>query len=1733
MKRLLLIVFTFLSAIAYGQTPYYFYTPEGKKELPVHSQRLLVKFRSGISPQDQQTALSRVEGASTQFEADAGRIIPNGVIASLSGQNGIDGLLEMLIEISQLSDVEWVNPFLTNPDGTIQAITNRALVELRNPGDLSLLIEMVHNLGGSIGQSNLFNPKQYTVFAGQNLQYNGLELARILHESGSFAYAQPDFLRVLYPDNFNDPLLDDQWSINNDGQNTDTWGGTSGADMNVLSAWNKTQGDPNIKIAIIDEGVDLNHPDLRDNLLPGYDATGQGSAGATNGSDPHGTACAGIVAAVADNNIGVAGVAPKCKLIPIRIAYRQNGGSWITSDTWISDAINWAWQVGNADILSNSWGGGSSSFTITQAIQGARNQGRNGLGCPVFFSAGNNNSTADYFPASLSETIAVVAMSMCYQRKSPNSCDGESWGSNYGNRINLSAPGVKIHTTDISGASGYTNTDYTATFNGTSSACPNAAGVMALVLSVNNSLTATQAQTILEGTCRKVGNYSYANSSSHPSGSWTSELGYGLIDADAAVTMAMGNSENDASISGITGFPASSCESTFNPQVQLTNSGSLALTSVNINYQLDNGPVTTQQWTGNLISLNSETINLPSVTTTSGPHSFRVFTSDPNNTEDDNPDNDERTATFQVNNNALTLTLRTDNYPSETSWSIRDDQGATLAAGDSYSNANTTYTENFCLPNGCFTFQIDDSFGDGICCSTGSGNYRLTDADGNILAEGGDFSSSESTEFCVPVSNDPPLEASIASQQNVSCNGGSDGTATANAQGGSGTYAFSWSNGASTNIATGLTAGTYTVTVDDGNTTATASVTISQPPALSLSVTKTDATQGNNNGSATATTSGGTAPYAYAWSTGATTAAISNLAPGTYALTVTDSKSCQANASVTIESILPPLEASITSQQNVSCNGGSDGTATAAAQGGSGTYAFSWSNGATAATATGLAAGTYTVTVDDGNTTATASVTITQPAALSLSVTKTDATQGNNDGSATASTSGGTPPYTYAWSNGATTAAISNLEPGTYSVTATDARGCTQNASVTIGTQNNAVDAAITAVNAPSGDLCTSSATPQIILRNNGPLALTSATISYRIDNAPPQNFNWSGNLDVNTQTTVSLPAVTIPSGQHTFTAAVVDANGQTDSEPANNQASASFDARPNNLTLTLRLDNYPSETSWNIRDAQGTTYASGSGYSTRNGTVTVNVCLPDGCFDFQIQDSYGDGICCTYGQGFYRLTDADGNILAEGGDFASSETTNFCVPVSSDPPLEASIASQQNVSCNGGSDGTATAAAQGGSGTYAFSWSNGATTATATGLAAGTYTVTVNDGNTTATTSLTITQPPALSLSVTKTDATESNNDGSATASASGGTSPYSYAWSNGATTAAISNLEPGTYAVTTTDARGCTQNASITIGIQNNAIDAAITAVNAPSGDLCINSATPQIVLRNNGPEVLTSATINYRIDNAATQTYNWSGNLVANTQTTVSLPAVAIPSGQHTFTATLVLANGQTDSDPANNQANANFNARPNNVTLTLRFDNYPSETSWSIRDAQGTTYASGSGYSARNATLTVDICLPDGCFDFLIQDSYGDGICCTYGQGFYSLADANGNILAEGGDFTSSETTNFCLPAATNAPLVAGEDLVRPPVGTVPVAAGPMLRLFPNPARHRLNVDLNLGADQQGILRIVDLAGRELYRRELTIEDQRLQIDLSQWTTGLYFLQLISNEERITKRFTLQQ
>jgi len=318
------------------------------------------------------------------------------------------------------------------------------------------------------------------------------------------------------------------------------------------------------------------------------------------------------------------------------------------------------------------------------------------------------------------------------------------------------------------------------------------------------------------------------------------------------------------------------------------------------------------------------------------------------------------------------------------------------------------------------------------------------------------------------VAQSSPVVANIGGQSNASCHGATNGSASALATGGSGTYSYLWSNAANTAAVTGLAAGTYQVVITDTeNCTSTTSVIITEPTVVAPNASATAQTaNGVNDGTATANPAGGTAGYTYLWSNNESTQSISGLAPGVYTVIVTDQNGCTAQQSVNVNSYNCNISPAI-SGTNISCFGANNGTAIATVGGAVNPITYAWSNGAVTETVSGLAPGTYTVNVVDGNNCpATLSIIITEPTALAANATATHETaQGANNGTATATPTGGTGTYTYLWSNNEITQSISGLAPGTYTVVVTDENNCASTQSVVVNGFNCALSPTLSTTN--------------------------------------------------------------------------------------------------------------------------------------------------------------------------------------------------------------------------------------------------------------------------------------------------------------------------------------------------------------------------------------------------------------------------------------------------------------------------------------------------------------------------------------------------------------------------------------------------------------------------------------------------------------------------------------------
>lgn len=275
-------------------------------------------------------------------------------------------------------------------------------------------------------------------------------------------------------------------------------------------AWRLQDGNPDVRIAILDEGVDVTHEDLQAAVVSSYDGVDDDFFQEPKPWDAHGTACAGLAGATHDNALGIKGISNGCSVQAGRIAYSASENShWVTRNSWIVRAIDWAWQDG-ASVISNSWGGGAPSTAIENAFERARTQGREGKGAVIVVAAGNASGPVD-FPGNLPDVLTVSASNEYDEFKTKSSRDGEYWwGSNFGPEVDIAAPGVHNWTTDISGTDGYSDGNYT-NFNGTSSATPIVAGAAALVISADPTLTEVQVRERLTQSADKAGELAYVN----------------------------------------------------------------------------------------------------------------------------------------------------------------------------------------------------------------------------------------------------------------------------------------------------------------------------------------------------------------------------------------------------------------------------------------------------------------------------------------------------------------------------------------------------------------------------------------------------------------------------------------------------------------------------------------------------------------------------------------------------------------------------------------------------------------------------------------------------------------------------------------------------------------------------------------------------------------------------------------------------------------------------------------------------------------------------------------------------------------------------------------------------------------------------------------------------------------------------------------------------------------------
>lgn len=704
---------------------------------------------------------------------------------------------------------------------------------------------------------------------------------------------------------------------------------------------------------------------------------------------------------------------------------------------------------------------------------------------------------------------------------------------------------------------------------------------------------------------------------------------------------------------------------------------------------------------------------------------------------------------------------------------------ATWSTGQSTTVANGGTTSISNLPAGVYTLYVVDQLG---CTST----------------------------HVVSVEEPSPVSGIISNTADVSCNGGADGSIDLNPVGGTPSYSYSWSNGSGSQDPSGLSAGNYTVTITDANGCTSNAVTaiIGEPSTpLSSTIAVVDAQCfGENSGAIDLSPSGGTSPYTFAWNNGATSEDLNNVASGSYNVTITDNNGCTSTNSATINQ--PTAIQSSLTKVDVLCNGGSDGDINLSVSGGTPSYTFHWANASSILVATtedlvNYPASTYFVTITDANGCEHIdNISINEPPLLTTFLIPTHINCfGDNTGAVQNNVGGGTPPYSYNWNSGASSQHLINQPAGNYSVTITDANGCT----VSDNTVLTQPDAPLVTTFAVTNVTCfgfsdglidynvTGGTTPYNFDWNNGQY------ITEDLDYVPAGLYNVlvtdDNNCTITNSITITEPPALVSNTVATNVLCFADTNGMIDLTVSG--GTLPYEYQWGNTSSVLidtnqDLTNYPANTYYiKIIDSLGCvlfdedsitqpdeliselipTHILCHGDTTGAVATTITGGVQPYNFDWNNgQFTIEDLINLPYGGYGLQLLDANGCPL--------SDSIYLEQP---DEPLYA-FYDIIRPSCFGYDDGQVSYTVEGGTAPYDYLWSRGDTVLTLFDVVADTLIcTTTDDHNCILIDSVIVTQPDQLQIDSVVTDVTCFElSDGVIDVTVSGGTPGYDYSWTN-----------------------------------------------------------------------------------------------------------------------------------------------------------------------------------------------------------------------------------------------------------------------------------------------------------------------------------------------------------------
>ena len=865
-----------------------------------------------------------------------------------------------------------------------------------------------------------------------------------------------------------------------------------------------------------------------------------------------------------------------------------------------------------------------------------------------------------------------------------------------------------------------------------------------------------------------------------------------------------------------------------------------------------------------------------------------------------------------------------------------------------------------------------------------AGTYTVVASDANNC--------SVSMSFTVN-NNTGNLSISNANVSEENC-GNLNGAIDITVNGGAMPYSFSWSNGSTTEDLSNIAAGSYSVTITDGNgCQATSSYTVANNAgslAATASIIPETCTSGN--GSINQTITGGNGVLTYSWDSGQTTQDVSGLSTGTYVATVTDETGCFIENTYFVDQTTGDISLIGSNITNETC-GNSQGAINVTLTGAN--LVYTWSNGATTEDLTGVSAGNYTLQV----TNAQGCVLDAGPfSIINTSGTLTVSTQliteevcGNANGSINMNIAGGLMPYTFSWSNGSTDEDLLNLTAGTYTVTVTDANGCSESRSVVVGANSGTLsiqNAILTdencGDNAGAIDLIPNGgAAPLTFAWSNG---ATSEDLSglaagtYTVNITDQNGCQVSGSYSINNQAN-SIAYTSVVTNE-------ICTNGQGEITVNVTGGTAPYTYVWSNGGTTATISGLTSATySVVISDNNGCSIQSENFTigNTANGmtastVVTDAACGNNGSIDLIVNGgsaplvfAWSNGATIeditNLGAATYSYTVTDANSCEVSGSATVIET-NGAITYTFSTTSE---------TCGNGLGGINLTPA-GGGGTFTFLWSNGATTEDLTNLSSGTYSVTITDQNGCSITTSNIqisNNAGTLNISnVVATDETCSNGLGNIDISITGGSAPITFAWSTGASTEDISNLSAGTYSVIVTDANGCEATTQ--------------AVINSSAGSLAITQPVVTDENCSNG-----QGSVNITINGAANPiSYQWSNG--ATTEDLTNLSA-------GTYSVTVTDGNGCT--------VTGSYDVLNNGTSLAISgasiSDEYCGSGSGSI-SVNVSGGASPYNYSWDNgSTTSLNDNLSSGTYNLTVTDASG----CQVSNSYF-VANNAGNLAVTG-------------------------------------------------------------------------------------------------------------------------